>query len=744
VVNHLQDITVVELVGSVAGSYCAKMFADGGATVLLVGESGLSAHQQACFDERKIPAAFEDIDFETIDVVIQSTAPDPLSPLQIAGEQIVHVHISPMGARGARSAWKSTDLTDYAMSGHAHLYGHPDREPLKGPPDQPAVAAGLYGFVGAMAGLVSRSRLGGGQVVDISHLQVMVALHQVTLLRWLMAGDVLTRMGNRYTGQGQPNGPYQCEDGWVSIVGVTEQQVESLLAVTDLLHLLDHPDITSVMDFLSHPELLDEPLNEWLRTQKVQDVVALFQAVRIPACPLLDPIELLDDPQLVAREFFRPLESDPSTMVPGSPFAFGHEQSSAGKTWQPGDLEAGPLSGLRVLDLARVWAGPLCARILCDLGAEVVWVEAPWHRGPKQVPQSFVSAIHQFPNDEAGERQWNRNSHFVKYSLGKQSLAIDLQTERGQAVLAQLVPDFHVLLENFSTRVMPQLGFNEERLHQLNPDLVYLTMPGYGRSGPAEQWLAYGSCVDSHAGLSSLIGYADESPWKGGIAWPDPIAGLHAASAVMGALWQQLRQGAGGVTIEAAQFESTIAAIGDRVVEAQRDGTRVATGNREAAVLAQGIYRCAGNDEWIAISIPDEPTLLRLAHIASFDPAIAADHDALDSAVTSFTGTGDAHEVAQQLQTEGIPAAKVAKAPDLLADPHLRSINNWVTIEQPDIGEFVAGVTPISLSATPVRPPRPAPTMGEHNRAVLERAGIDRAEIAALAADSVIAIEPPS
>jgi crotonobetainyl-CoA:carnitine CoA-transferase CaiB-like acyl-CoA transferase len=741
----LRDIVVVAFAGSIAGAYCAKMFTDGGARVTIIGQSDLGWHQQAYLYANTQSAAIDDIDFATVDVVIESAAPSPLEPRVLQGPHLVRVQISPFGTSSVRSDWLGTDLTDYAASGHAYLYGDPDREPLRGPPDQPAVAAGLYGFVGAMASMLARDRLGRGQTVDISHVQVMAALHQVTLLRWFMTGDVFCRMGNRYTGQGQPNGPYRCSDGWVSITSVTQPQVEGLLAVTGLLHLLDRPEIDSVMDFQRHPDVLDEPLNAWLSTRPVTEVVELFQAMRIPAAPLLDPLELLDDPQLVDRAFFEPLASDPTYVVPGPPFQVSHGQASGNRTWQPGPVHDGPLAGLRVLDLARVWAGPMCARILRDLGAEVIWVEAPWQRGPKSVPQSMVEATRYFPDDDPGERQWNRNAHFVKYALGKQSLALDLQTEAGQQVLARLVPDFHVLLENFSSRVMPQLGFDEDRLHELNPDLTYLTMPGYGRSGPAEHWLAYGSSVDSHAGLSSLIGYADQTPWKGGIAWPDPIAGLHAASAVLSQLWSSLTHNTGGVTIEAAQFESTVAAIGDRVLQAQVDGPFRPNGNRDNRYLAQGVYRCVGDDEWIALSVIDQTALESLCEMCGLDldPDTTFDHDAFDLAVSAATANRDAVVLAAALQAVGIAASKVAKAPDLVQDPHLRSRSSWGTVNQPEIGPFTALVTPITMSATPIRSLEPAPTLGEHNQQVLTTAGFSPDEIAALAADRIIVTEPP-
>lgn len=739
----LHDLVVVEIAGSIAGAYCAKMFADGGATVLVVGDGTLTSHQRTYLHVDTEPARLGSIDFASVDVVIESSAPDPLQPVVVEGDHLVRVQISPFGRRGERAHWRSTDLTDYALSGHAYLYGDPEREPLRGPPDQPAVASGLFGFVGAMAALLARDRLGHGQTVDVGHVQVMASLHQVTLLRWLMTGNLLRRMGNRYTGQGQPNGPYRCSDGWVSIVGVTEPQVEGLLAVTGLMHLLDHPDIGSPLDLQHHPHLLDEPLEKWLAERPVVEVVELFQAMRIPTAPLLDPLELLEDPQLVDRGFFRAVPDNPTVRIPGPPFTLSHEQPRGEGAWRPGDIADGPLAGLTVLDLARVWAGPFCARVLRDLGAEVVWVEAPWGRGPQVLPQTVIDATGYYPDGDGADQPWNRNGHMVKYSLGKRSLAVDLHHERGQAVFARLVTRAHIVLENFSTRVMPQFGFDEQRLHELNPDLIYLTMPGYGRSGPAEHWLAYGSCVDSHAGLSSLIGYADATPWKGGVAWPDPIAGLHATSAVLSALWSGLSSGTGGLTVEGAQFESTVAAIGDRIVEAQVDGPYVPRGNRNTAYAAQGVYRCHGDDEWLAISMPDETAVETACGVLAIDAALGSDHDALDVAISAAVAVGSADALAERLQAAGVPAGKVAKAPDLLIDPHLGSLGNWVTVDQPAVGDFLTPITPLWLSASMPREPGPAPLLGEHNRAVLAEAGFSVDEVATLEADGIIVDRPP-
>jgi benzylsuccinate CoA-transferase BbsF subunit len=324
-------------------------------------------------------------------------------------------------------------------------------------------------------------------------------------------------------------------------------------------------------------------------------------------------------------------------------------------------------------------------------------------------------------------------------------VVLDLTQDRGRASLEAMVGAFDVLVENYSPRVMPQLGLDEDRLHQLNPDLLYVTMPGYGRSGPAQHWVAYGTTVDSHAGLSTLNGYPDQSPWKAGIAWPDPLAALHAVCGILIGLWQREADPAtGGATIETPQFELTIATIGDRVLAAQVEGNPPPPGNREPGYLAQGVYPCAGDDRWIAVSVTSEAAWAALAELAGLDPALIGDHDALDSALAEWTGSFEHRHLMRRLQDAGIPAGAVLDAAGVLGDPHLLARQAFVTVDQPEIGALVTPLTPIRLPLTPAAVRAPAPALGQHNDEVLMAdAGLDHDAIAELQAAGIVANEPP-
>ena len=791
--KRFEDLIIVELAGSLAGGYCAKLFADHGASVTHIGASSLPASQAAYLagptdtDGQRLDVLPSEL-LLAADVVIQSSADGPLTPLDTGRDELVHVQLSPFGASGPYASWRGSDLTDHALGGHLYLYGDPAREPLRGPPNQPRYAAGLFGFVGAMAALLGRQQTGFGQVVEVSHVEAMVALHQFTMLRNTLGGDVLRRMGNRFTGQGEPNSIYPCADGWVCVSAPTADQVERLLDITELAHLLDHDDIDSPLDFQVHPQVLDEALAPWLAARTCTEIVELFQAVRVPASPVASMADLLADAHLAERDYWReaptPTQSAAAAVaaandgglrslrVPGPPFRMsGHPwrgepsaadvASGAGRagTWDEpcvdvaGIRSDGPLAGTTVLDLTRVWAGPLATRILASLGADVVWVEAPWGRGPRQLPDSVVQATRYYPNNQPGDRPWNRSGHGVKFSLGKRSLALDLAQPRGIETLERLVPWADVVIENFSSRVMPQFGLDETRLHELNPSVVYVTMPGYGRSGPAENWLAFGTSIDSHAGLSSLTGYADARPWKGGVAWPDPIAGLHATCATLIALWDRAADPTGrGQTVEVPQFEATVAAIGDQLVAAQLGQQLDGSSNRSTTAAPQGVYPCAGDDRWIAITVADDEAWKVVCDAADLDEQLRQldasqrmeRHDELDRLIAVWTVDHDHVALSWRLQADGVAAAPVHDSDGLLADPHLGDRELFVTIDQPEVGTFTTPEIPIRLSSSPPRTRRAGPLLGEHNAEVLTSAGgFTEAEVGSLAEAEIIVDKPP-
>jgi crotonobetainyl-CoA:carnitine CoA-transferase CaiB-like acyl-CoA transferase len=414
----------------------------------------------------------------------------------------------------------------------------------------------------------------------------------------------------------------------------------------------------------------------------------------------------------------------------------------------------GALSGITVLDLTRVWAGPLATRMLGDLGADVIKIEATWARGPKAVAQSDVSVSGRYPNNEAGARPWNREGMFNKLNRSKRSLTLQLDTPEGKSIFERLVPLADVVIENYTPRVMPQLGLGWERLSELNPGIVYVSMPGYGWSGPSRDFAALGTTLEPEAGLSSLMGYEDGGPYKSGVAWADPVAAMHGAAAVlMGILDREAHPERLGQAIELAQVEGMVCFIGSEVLASQQPGnTRRPRGNRHPYQAPQGCYPCAGDDRWIAITIASDAEWVALCDLAGFEQDLlklnledrVSRHTALDAVISSWTRLHDRDELEGKLQRSNIVACAVNDARDIVNHGQLLSQKFFADIDHPDAGRHLFPGLPIKLSETPAAYTRPAPGLGQHNEEVLRGLlGLSASDVEDLRRAGVIAEEPP-
>lgn len=406
-------LSVVEIGDAPAGAYCGKLFADYGAEVTVVG-AGPPGPGAAFYGSSKGEAVVSPELLDQADIIIQASSIDPIAkPIQPVRDDQIIVRISPFALDGPYAQWRSTDLVDAAVAGHLRLSGDPDREPLQGVPDLVHHAAGVTAFVASVGALITRVRTGCGQVVETSHQEVIVALHQFTLCRYTFNGAVLQRLGNRYAGPGSPIGAYECADGWIGLALPQDDQLERMLDVTGLITMLDRPEVESIWDLMTQPGLLDSELVPYLKSQRRDETVELFQALRLPCAPVAELNDVLEDPHLADRDFWAE-HPDRALRLPGAPFRMSSHDWSVGPKQRDSalpvgqesvdDLVDGPLTGLRVIDMTRIWAGPLATRILADLGAEVLMTEVPWTRTSREVPQSYVDGTHFFPDDEAGEQ----------------------------------------------------------------------------------------------------------------------------------------------------------------------------------------------------------------------------------------------------------------------------------------------------------------------------------------------------
>lgn len=404
-----------------------------------------------------------------------------------------------------------------------------------------------------------------------------------------------------------------------------------------------------------------------------------------------------------------------------------------------------PLDGIRVVDLTAVWAGPYATRLLGDMGAEVIKVESP--NNP-----DLLRALSLLPPDT--ERAWNKSAYFNHNNRNKLGCTLDLSTQQGKAAFLRLVSKSDVVIENYRAEVMSNLGLDYENLRNVRSDIIMVSMPSHGKTGPERDYVAYGTNVEQLAGLVSVSGYIDGPPQKSGISYGDPVAGTAAAGAVIMALIARKRTGKGQY-VECAQREALTSQIGEYVIGYSMTGQlprRI--GNRHPFYAPHGCYPAAGDDRWVTIVCRDDVEFAALCD-AMGDPSLAIDdrfrdaqqrhanQDALDELIANWTRNQEAAAVFDLLAEAGVPCGPVLNHVDLYSDGHLRERGFFERVEHSDAGSWDMDGPAYGFARRATSISRNAPLFGEHNDYVFkEILDMTNAEVEALYSAGISSQEP--
>jgi crotonobetainyl-CoA:carnitine CoA-transferase CaiB-like acyl-CoA transferase len=373
---------------------------------------------------------------------------------------------------------------------------------------------------------------------------------------------------------------------------------------------------------------------------------------------------------------------------------------------------------LRVLDISMGWAGPLVGQMFAEMGAEVIKVEDTrhfdWWRGSLSMAPPEMQPI-------------ERAAVFNTANRGKRGVTLDLASVRGIEILKRLIEVSDILIENFSPGVMDRLGLAYEAVRAINPRLIMISMPSFGSDGPESNARGYGNTVEAMAGVTGLTGYHDGDGQRYTLsnALGDPVGGLHGVFALMVALRERERSGRGQL-IELAQVESLIPFVADAMLDFQFTGKVPAVrGNRHREHAPHGIYRCAGDDNWIALACESDEQWRSLADalgIVDQRFAIASDRkaneDALDAELSRAIANLSADDCVARLRDADVLVAPVNSAPAVMADPQIQGREYFVAIDRAVVGTHLYPGAVARLPDTPLRADTPAPLLGEHNRQV--------------------------
>ena len=393
----------------------------------------------------------------------------------------------------------------------------------------------------------------------------------------------------------------------------------------------------------------------------------------------------------------------------------------------------GPLTGISVVDLTRVLAGPYCTMLLADMGADVIKVEDP--RGGDDV-RAFPPMID----------GWS--SYFLGLNRNKKSVTLDLKSPGGRDALMRLAAGADVLVENFKPGSLARLGFGYEALKAINPRLVYCSISGYGQTGPRSHLSGYDPVIQAECGLMSITGFPDGEPTRSGIAVTDFLSGLYANQGILLALLERARTGA-GQHVDIALFDALLSTLTmpAGIFEATgREPGRL--GNAHASIAPYEVFRaqdglimiCAGNDRLFRAlcqaigrdDLADEPRFHTNAD------RVRERHELRDRLEAAFAGlTVDA--LIERLERQSVPCGRVRSVGEAIADPQVAARNMLLPIDVPGHGGFRVLGNPIKLSAqTPPAPTAP-PRLGEHTGAVLASLGYTADQIDAIVHANVTA-----
>ena len=665
--------------------------------------------------------------------------------LREANPGLITLSITPFGLSGPYADWRSTPLASLALGGYLYLSGEPEREPLMLPGYQAQRLAGMKGYAGVMLALRAREASGLGRAVEVSEMETLVALHQFTIVAHTYDGIVRKRAGARLAAGrrigGYPITTLPCKDGYITFSASAPHQWDYLCAAMGREDLLIDSPIADAPSLRDAADLIDEILLDWVKDKTRQEIVDLAAGVySVPASPVLDIGETLRDSQYNERGLFRGFEHPQGGELtfPTAPFRMsatppvfgrapglgehnaGEQSAVAGKgrgqrqarraaqANNGGNASGGRaiLSGVRVIDLTRVWAGPLAGRILGDFGAHVVKVSDP------RIPQ---------------DRMMGTNN---KLNRNKDHIALRLDLPEGRDALLDLAAVSDIVIESFRPHVMRNFGLDYAALRRARPDVIMCSMSGYGAHGANAEFPAYGTSVESITGIPSLMGYEGEMPMTSGIAYPDPVAGLNAVAAILTALRHRTATGEGQF-IDLALAEGPVCHIGEHIAAAAHNGGQPARmGNSHYEFAPHGVYRARGADRWVAIAVTCEAEWRALCDAmgrrelqddARFGDMAArkANESALNELIAGWTITRDAIELARGLQAAGVAAGAAHTNIDLLNDPHLRERESFVELDEPGVGRMTYPGQAIITEGMNKREWRASAAPGAHNAAVL-------------------------
>lgn len=778
----LEGVKVLELGHLAAAAYASKLMADLGANVIKAEEPGgdrsrqrgpfpggqADPEQSGLFlslntNKRSVSVDFtQDKDqlsrlVQWADILVHNYAPSKMAEFGIdytafreLNPRLVMCSITPFGLTGPYTNYNAYDITVSNAGGWAWLSpgasDFPDLPPLKVYGHQTGYQGGLAATVATLGAYYRALETGRGEHIDLAIQAYVSSFMEQSFVHYTYSKKIASRLGKRML---YPWGIYECQDGLIFVVVAEEDQWERLV------DLMDNPEWASWEIFqgsverAKNQDVLKMYLDEWFKQWKVQDLFRTGQERRICFAPVHTMSQLGEDEHLRARNFFVDVTHPKAGKLThlGPPYQLrepwwqirrpapqlGEHNTEvraelqsipaapASSPQPPTPKTRLPLEGVRVTDFTWVWAGPFGTMHLAYLGAEVIKVES-------HARVDITRRLPIYPDDMEGGV--NRSGIFNEWSMGKKSLLLNVAKPEGMEIVKELIKNSDVVVDNFATGVMNNLGLNYDELKKIKPDIIVASISGYGHTGPMQKYMGYGPAMAPISGLSSLTGYKDGRPQEVGISYGDPNSGIHTAAAICAALAARRRTGKGQY-IDVSLFEAMSVLVSEGWMDHVMNGTQPQRdGNHDQFMAPHNCFRCAGEDAWVSIACSTDEEWQALCQAVGWSQLVLdarfstaqerkANEDDLEKVLTEWTSQRDKWEVTKILQEAGVAVFPAMSAGDLAQDKNLEARGAFSRLPHPEVGPRLHMGIPWLLTESPNGARAPAPLLGQHTDEVM-------------------------
>ena len=784
------DLLVVDIGGTIATGYAAKLYADYGARVVNVEpENGFATRQVGPFlangdsalhgylhaNKEHVVEANSLLDHPAIaaaDLVLLDPNTLP-SPLSVEDFNTNVCAISWFGLNGPYAKYQATDQAIYALIGLMQGVGKPGEPPIIQTGYHAQILGGVSAFNGSLGYLFGQRDKTSAFLLDASILEANLCLTELGAIASFNDMPLPQRMGINRFAPTYPLGIWPCKDGWL---GVTVLNPGQWLAFCELLGLPDlavNPEYQSSMARLNAAHIIEPRILEALSNKSAEDLFYQGQDQRIPLARVPTMAELFSVDQYKERQVFSEFISDGIQFEgPSCPFRLmetppkmGGEVSRLGADnalWDHGTSQdfgpnssgfssgidktsppPAPLEGVTIVDLSMGWAGPLATRNLADLGAKVIKVESctrfDWFRS--------WEASQEWIDNNGAEKAHN----FIYVNRQKLGVTIDFESKSGRDLLLELVKGADAVVDNYPTGVLEKLNLDYHVMRKVKPDIVMLSMPAFGRTGPWAKFRAYGSTVEQAAGLPHLQGEEADPPTMLHVAFGDAVSGLYGTAALLTALRHKKKTGVGQF-VDLSQAECMLPhAIHGILCQSVNGHAPARQGNHASDYFVHQVFPCKGRDQWILIQIKSEaewesvmdmiPTLRSFSYLEPMERR--AKFIEIEAVIGEWTSIRSAKDLMAALQAVCVPAAILNDVADLMEDPHLVSRGYMQFLSREFVGEQPHPSAPWRFGDAPIRISSSAPTLGQHNQDILGGLlGLSNGQIASLSRDGIIGNKP--